>query len=172
MLDAFKYFCAVLWNDLKDPNRDPECDNAGLPSEASPKERLSSEALAKEDGHRTLSDCREAACATSEQNPQVPLASEDAFAQVPGNAETASGNMGGAGAPPYHLPSNFIRRCKSWGAHDGETRIFVDGKWSWLPHYFVPLLEDAVFTDGMCDECSAGGSATGQACICEKEVNV
>jgi hypothetical protein len=27
----------------------------------------------------------------SEQNPQVPLASEDAFAQVPGNAETAVG---------------------------------------------------------------------------------
>ncbi|MGH7941195.1 MAG: hypothetical protein ACREFR_09010 [Limisphaerales bacterium] len=27
----------------------------------------------------------------AEQNPQVPLASEDAFAQVPGNAETAVG---------------------------------------------------------------------------------
>ena len=29
----------------------------------------------------------------SEQNPQVPLASEDAFAQVPGNAETAVGTL-------------------------------------------------------------------------------
>src|ERR1700739_1375724 len=98
MLEALKFICAVIGADLRSPNRAPECE---------------SDASGRSD--QSISNCCEPAHPSvppmvhgSEQNPQVPLASEDAFAQVPGNAETAVGK--------------FIRRCRSWGAHDGETR--------------------------------------------------
>ncbi|HTV41582.1 MAG TPA: hypothetical protein VMF08_13455 [Candidatus Sulfotelmatobacter sp.] len=61
--------------------------------------RLSNRCAGLHRGHH-LSNCCEPllpphdgrGASRSEQNPQVPLASEDAFAQVPGNAETAVGN--------------------------------------------------------------------------------
>jgi hypothetical protein len=47
----------------------------------------------------------------SEQNPQVPLASEDALAQVPGNAETAVGLFFHPHRHPH--PQNFMQKGQS-----------------------------------------------------------
>ncbi len=87
MFDALKFIGAAICADLRKPNRAPETES----------DRLAPGPI--------ISDCRDGRgggrgrlpLSPSEQNPQVPLASEDAFAQVPGNAETVVGNGAAAG---------------------------------------------------------------------------
>jgi hypothetical protein len=51
----------------------------------------------------------------SEQNPQVPLASEDAFAQVPGNAETAVGLFSSAlTIQHFNTSTSFYEKRPIW----------------------------------------------------------